>query len=105
MAQRLGTLLALEEDLGSVPSTIVMAHNHLYLQFQRSLCPLLTSPGIRPICGTQTSMQAVQSQRQDKQLTEVSINTSKQKLTTRFSQHSLVPTSYRALLADKCPLT
>jgi hypothetical protein len=34
MAQWLGALAALPEDLSSVPSTHMTAHNHLQLQFQ-----------------------------------------------------------------------
>lgn len=34
MAQSLKALVALEEDLGSTPSTHTVAHKHLKLQFQ-----------------------------------------------------------------------
>lgn len=34
MAQRSIALTVLPEDLGSIPSTHIVAHNHLYLQSQ-----------------------------------------------------------------------
>jgi len=40
MAQQLGALAALAEDIGSIPSTHMTTHNHLSLQFQEIQCPL-----------------------------------------------------------------
>lgn len=52
MAQRLTTLATLMEDLGSVGSTYMAAHNHLYLQVQGIQHPFLASLGM--CMGTQT---------------------------------------------------
>lgn len=45
-AQQLRALDTLTEDLGSVPTTQRVAHNHLDLQFQSIWHPLLTSVNI-----------------------------------------------------------
>lgn len=50
--QRFGALVALTEDLGLVPSTHVVGHRHLYLQFQG--IPLQKSTKLRHRCGGQT---------------------------------------------------
>lgn len=44
VAQPLGVLAALVEDLGLVPSTRMAAHNHLELQFQEILDALFWPP-------------------------------------------------------------
>ena len=49
-AQPLRALTALPEDLGSVPSTRMVAHN----QFQWTQLPLLTSKDTRRASGTDT---------------------------------------------------
>lgn len=46
MAQWLRPLVALPDDLGSVPRTQIKAHNCLYLQVKKSQFPLLASVGI-----------------------------------------------------------
>jgi hypothetical protein len=43
MAQCLGALAVLAENLGSIPGTQIEAHNCLQLQFQGIQCPLLAS--------------------------------------------------------------
>lgn len=58
MAQKLGALAALPEDLDLVPQTHTAAHNHPNLQFQRIRCPLLTSADSRYSRGVQAHMQA-----------------------------------------------
>ena len=45
---------ALLEDLGSIPSTHMVAHNHLWPQLQDIFHPLLASKGTRHIYGAQT---------------------------------------------------
>lgn len=47
MAQQFRTLLALGEDLTSVPSVYMVVHNHQLLRFQGIPQSLLTSKGIR----------------------------------------------------------
>lgn len=47
MAQQSGTLDALAEDPSVVPSTHMLTHNYLYLQFQGIQHPLLTSLSTR----------------------------------------------------------
>lgn len=49
MAQQLPLDACLSTDLGSTSSTHVgqIAHNHLQLQFQEKLCPLLASLGTK----------------------------------------------------------
>lgn len=56
MVYLIKTLDALVEDLGSVPSTHEMAHNHLLVYFQIG-CPLLNSAGTRNACGAYTHRQ------------------------------------------------
>jgi hypothetical protein len=46
LAQWLRALADLPEDLSSIPSTQMEAHNHLLVQFQRILCPLLASAAL-----------------------------------------------------------
>lgn len=53
MAQKLRSLAVLTEAPSAVPSTPTAAQNHLYLQFQRLLCPLLASTDTRHAHGTQ----------------------------------------------------
>lgn len=48
VAQQLGALVALAEDLVSVPSAHRMAHIHLWLQFSGTRC-LLTSASKHPV--------------------------------------------------------
>ena len=43
-----GALVALAEDLSSIPSNLMVVHNH---QFQKTQCPLLTSSGIKNMHG------------------------------------------------------
>jgi hypothetical protein len=43
LAQWLRALAVLPEDPGLIPSTHMVAYNHLQLQFQEVLCPLLTA--------------------------------------------------------------
>jgi hypothetical protein len=57
MAQQLRALAVLLEDLGSMPSTHVAAHNCLTL-LARDPCHLVTSTSIRLAFGTQTYVQA-----------------------------------------------
>lgn len=40
----------LTEELSSIPSTHMTDHNRLWLQFQKSWCPLLVSSGIAHMC-------------------------------------------------------
>lgn len=55
-------VLALAEDLGSIPGTHVVVHNHLdILQLRGIEHTLLTFMGTRPVCGAHTSMRAKQS--------------------------------------------
>lgn len=54
----LKALIALAEGLGSIPSTQMVVHNHLLLQFQEIWGPHLTSVSTRPTCGANTNMQA-----------------------------------------------
>jgi hypothetical protein len=51
MAQWLRALAALAEDLGSIPSNHMVAHNHF--QFQGTCHPLLSSMGTGNVCGAQ----------------------------------------------------
>jgi hypothetical protein len=51
-------LVVLAEDLGSIFSTHMVTNSHTYLQFQKTLHPVLTSVGMRNTCSTQTYMQA-----------------------------------------------
>lgn len=53
MTQQLRVLDAFLEDLGSVSSIHMLAHECVELQFQRTRHPLLASPGSRyPVQGT-----------------------------------------------------
>ena len=47
MAQQVRALTVLAEDSSSVPSTHMVAHSHLQLQYQGTQDPLLTSVGTR----------------------------------------------------------
>lgn len=47
MVQQLRPLVALAENRGSIPSTHMLAHNHLSLHFQDIQCPpFLEAPGM-----------------------------------------------------------
>ena len=58
MAHQFRALAILAEDLGSIPSTHMMAQNPInsQLQFQGIQCPLLASKGTRHACGMHTYM-------------------------------------------------
>lgn len=45
MAQWSRALIALKEDLGSIPTTHMVVHNHPCIQLQKIPYPLLTSVG------------------------------------------------------------
>ena len=61
MAWQFKTLAALPGDLSLVPSTHMMVHNYLKLQFQGIQYLLLASMGIRCTHGAQTSMKTKHS--------------------------------------------
>lgn len=58
MAQSLRALVALPGGSDSILNTHILAHNHLYLQFQEIRLSILTSLGTRHASGTQAYLQA-----------------------------------------------
>lgn len=56
MALQLRALAVLAEETGLVPRTRMTAQQHLQLQFQDILHPLLTSVGTRHTCSALTYM-------------------------------------------------
>lgn len=56
MVQQFRALLALGEDLTSIPSVYMVAHNHQLLRFQGIPHSLLTSKGVRCAHGAHVYM-------------------------------------------------